>query len=279
MTTKSASATLTSSFTFRPITGFINYNQGTIDSATGYIKAVGSGRWGDLVGKKWSDFKSYITNYLPIIWSTPRIDTGEINWFTLAINSEFLGNLYYRIHVSNTGDFIGEETEYLIIDGQTNISAFYGRYVYVTGFCSGRQLQRMTTTTSRELLEFKFRDVDTSTLAGSATERVFPLTNPISKVTEFTVTPRATTATNYAVDLYVSDTATSSILIPMNIRKDNQGDYFIADYIETDYFLAGTSVSFALFGIDNQARDGIVDISIKGLPRQVMASGNLYVIT
>jgi hypothetical protein len=137
----------------------------------------------------------------------------------------------------------------------------------------------MTTTTSRELLEFKFRDVDTSTLAGSATERVFPLTNPISKVTEFTVTPRATTATNYAVDLYVSDTATSSILIPMNIRKDNQGDYFIADYIETDYFLAGTSVSFALFGIDNQARDGIVDISIKGLPRQVMASGNLYVIT
>jgi hypothetical protein len=61
------------------------------------------------------------------------------------------------------------------------------------------------------------------------------------------------------VNLYVSDTATSQVLIPVVKSK-------------------GATPTFALYGIDNDARDGVVDISIKALPRQALIGGSLYVL-
>jgi hypothetical protein len=80
------------------------------------------------------------------------------------------------------------------------------------------------------------------------------------------------------VDLYVSNTATSVLLTPIVISKTAGGTYMASGYYVDDYFVNATGASFALYGIDNQPRDGIVDISLKGLPRQVMAGGNLLVI-
>jgi hypothetical protein len=90
------------------------------------------------------------------------------------------------------------------------------------------------------------------------------------------ITPRAPSP--YAVDLYVSSSATSVLLTPIVISKTAGGTYMAAGYYVDDYFESSFGASFALYGIDNQARDGIVDISLKGLPRQVMAGGNLLVI-
>ena len=67
-------------------------------------------------------------------------------------------------------------------------------------------------------------------------------------------------ANNYAVNLYVSDTPTSKILIPVINSKSS------------------SNPSFALYGIDNDPRDGIVDIKITALPRQAMFNGNLVVL-
>lgn len=67
-------------------------------------------------------------------------------------------------------------------------------------------------------------------------------------------------ATSYAVNLYVSDTATSEVLIPVVKSK------------------SATAPAIALYGIDNDPRDGVVDITITALPRMVMTGGNVIVI-
>jgi hypothetical protein len=41
---------------------------------------------------------------------------------------------------------------------------------------------------------------------------------------------------------------------------------------------SATSPTFALYGIDNDPRDGIVDIKITALPRMVMYGGRLTVV-
>ncbi|CAB5223936.1 hypothetical protein UFOVP389_24 [uncultured Caudovirales phage] len=276
MAIKTGEAALTARFTFLPVTGFIPYNQGILDPISGTIKAQGQGRWGSLLGTKWSTFNSYVNTFLPIRWTSSKIDTGEIAYFNIAISSEFTGSLFYRIYVSNTGDFTGEETEYVIQDGDSNIAAFYGRFIYVTAECSGVELGKMQITTDKEVVEFTYRDLNTSTLGGSSSQRTLNLDSPISLITEMVITPRAPSA--YAVDLYVSNTATSTLLIPIVINKAAGGLYIANDYITTDYFASSFGASFALYGIDNQPRDGIVDISLKGLPRQVMTGGNLLVI-
>jgi len=276
MATKTFEAALTTGFTLVPITGFIPFEQGILDPVSGTIKAIGRGRWGSLSGSTWTRFSSYVNTFETIKWSSSRIDTGEIAYFNLAITSEFEGSVFYRVYVSDTGDFQGEETEYLIRDGDSNIAAFYGRYVYVTAECSGTELRQMLITTDKEVVEFTYRDLNTTTLSGSSSLRILNLDNPISLITEMVITPRA--ASPYAVDLYVSSSATSVLLTPIVISKAAGGTYMSAGYYVDDYFLSSFGASFALYGIDNQPRDGIVDISLKGLPRQVMAGGNLLVI-
>ena len=276
MATKTGEAALTSRFTVVPITGFIPFEQGILDPVSGTIKAIGRGRWGSLSGSTWTRFSSYVNTFEPIKWSSNRIDTGEIAYFNLAISAEFDGNLFYRVYVSETGDFQGEESEYLIQNGDNQIAAFYGRYIHVTAECSGVELRQMQITTDKETVEFTYRDLNTSTLSGNSALRILNLENPISLITEMVITPRA--ASPYAVDLYVSNTATSVLLTPIVISKTAGGTYMAAGYYVDDYFESSFGASFALYGIDNQARDGIVDISLKGLPRQVMAAGNLLVI-
>jgi hypothetical protein len=258
------------------ITAFIPYEQGILDPISGTIKAIGRGRWGSLTGTTWGTFTSYVNSFEPIKWTSGLIDTGEIAYFNIAISSEFEGSLSYRIYVSDTGDFQGEETEYIVRDGDSQIAAFYGRFVYVTAECSGTELRQMQITTDKETVEFTYRDLNTANLGGSSSLRILNLDNPISLITEMVITPRA--ASPYAVDLYVSNTTTSVLLTPIVISKAAGGTYMAAGYYVNDYFASSFGASFALYGIDNQPRDGIVDISLKGLPRQVMAGGNLLVI-
>jgi hypothetical protein len=194
----------------------------------------------------------------------------------MKIEAEFQGDIFYRIFVSNSTDFRGEETEIVIKNGDLNIPAFYGRYVRVTAECSGAELQQMLITTDKETVTFSYRDLLTNTLPGSASERFVNLDSPISLITEMVITPTA--ATPYPVDLYVSHFATSPVLIPVVINKAAGGKYIADSYIATDYFENAFGASFALYGIDNQARDGQVDISLRGLPRQLMSGGNLLVI-
>jgi hypothetical protein len=80
----------------------------------------------------------------------------------------------------------------------------------------------------------------------------------VSLIKDIVIQPKA--AVSYPVNLYVSDTATSVVVIPVVTSK------------------SPTAPTFALYGIDNDPRDSIVDITVTALPRQVFLAGNLVVL-
>lgn len=258
MAIKSGQAVLNSEFTQQTITGFQFYQQGLLDSTTGTIKAKGYGRWNDAT--TWNQFTDWTLTKLPIKWTAPVLDIGSVKYFTVSVAAEFTGTSnYYEITVSDTGEFAGEETVYKILEGNTNVSAFYGRYVYVTFVMTGSELSRMTVTTDTTTQTIKFTNVDTSTLSGSASSRSLPITTPVSQVTSMDIRVIATTA--YNMDVYVTDYPSSTALVPIVISK------------------SGTTPTFKLVGLDNVPRNGLVDIEVSVLPRQAVISGNMVVIT
>lgn len=258
MATVTGSGTLSSAFSIFCPTGFIPYEQGLLDQSTGYIKPLSVGQWLNVKGKTWNTWNNFQISYQQIRWTAPLVDVGEVKYFNLNIELDFDGVAYYLIHTSETGLFAGEETEYLIKDGDYNVAAFYGRYAYVTVVANSPELRSMTITASNQYTTFHLQNVNTATLGGSTSARTLTLTQPISSIVDMQIQPK--TATTYNVNLYVSDTATSTALIPMVISKSMP------------------SPSFVMRGIDNDPRDGIVDITITALPKQVMTGGNLVVI-
>lgn len=258
MAIKDASAALSVVSTILPITGFINYKQGILDSATGYIKPMSNSRWGSLSGRSWNSWTNFTLTPLPIVWTSDMIDNGEVRYFTLNLKCEADAPVTFVIHTSESGLFLGEEVEHILTEGDTDIPAFYGQYFYVTVRSEANELRRLAIESSNKTVEIFLQDVDTSTLGGTVSNRVLTLPRTVSSISEMAIHPKA--ATSYAVNLYVSDTPTSEVLIPV-VKSKN-----------------GSSPSFAMYGIDNDPRDGIVDISIKALPRQALIGGSLYVL-
>jgi hypothetical protein len=257
MAIQSASASLTAVTSIFPQTGFIDIKQGQFDPVSGYIKAINDSRWGARTGTTWSTWTNFNDNPLPIIWTMDEIDLGEVRRFTLSIQADFDGTIGYTIWTSDTGAFAGEETETVLVEGDQEIDAFSGRYVRVVARVTGREIRRISMEANNSTVEIFLQDVNTSTLGGTVNERQVAITRGISGVLEMAIHPKA--ATSYPVNLYVSDTATSQVLIPVVKSK-------------------GATPTFALYGIDNDARNGIVDISIKALPRQALIGGSLYVL-
>lgn len=256
MPTESAAAALIVTSETLAYTGFISWSQGTLDTETNTIKPLTNGSWNTLT--TWNTWTTYNLDPLPIKWTSSILDIGTIDDFTLNIKTEYQGTISLTVYVSETGNFNGEETIYILTDGDYNISAFYGRYVYVTATVNGSELSRLTLTSNTEKTIRHFRNVDSSTLSGNSSERTYTLPVAASKIVSAQIT--AQTPTAYSVDLYVSSTATSQALLPVITAK------------------TGNDLKFRLYGIDNQPRDGIVDITVTTLPRQAMISGNLVVI-
>jgi hypothetical protein len=258
MATQNAAAALSSTVEFVAITGFIDYKQGLLDPTTVTIKPISNSRWGSLTGTTWGEFTNYRTASFPIKWTGPLNDNGDVRYFTLKITAEFQGSISYIVTTSETGAFTGEEDLYVIEEGNTNIPVFYGRYFYVTAIVVGNELIRFSCEASNKVVEYRYSNVNTSTLGGTTAIRTFTLPRPFSGMAEIAIHPQA--AAVYAVNLYVSATATSQALIPVIHSKN------------------GTAPTFTLYGIDNDPRDGVVDITIKAYPRQAMAGGSVYVI-
>ena len=258
MAIQNAEATLSTAFIQVTKTGFINYQQGYLDSVSGTVKAQGTSSWRALSGASWNDFTNYQITFDQIIWTAPLVDLGAVDYFTLNIESEFQGSIAYIIHVSETGIFGGEETETFVQEGDTNVAGFYGRFIYVTARVTGTELRRFTVNADIAARDYIISNVNTSTLSGTSSNRTIAMPTAVSVIKDIHIQPKA--ATSYAVNLYVSDTATSEILIPV-IKSKNR-----------------SAPTFALYGIDNDPRDGIVDIKISALPRQVMFGGNLVVL-
>jgi hypothetical protein len=257
MATQEASAALASTATVDCLVGFIFLQEGNINGSTGTVEALPKAlTWQSLT--TWAEFTAYNSGTELIRWTAPVIDLGRSQTFNLEITCLSTGTNTFRVFTSDTGLFEGEETETQIDQGDFDIPAFTGRYVYVTVITDADQLSRFTVQTSTETVSIKLSDIDTATLGGTNTARELEIPQPISAITDIFIQPRA--ATSYAVNLYVSDTANSEVVIPVVKSKSS-------------------TPTFALYGIDNDPRDAIIDVEIQALPRMAATGGGILVIT
>lgn len=257
MAIQDASATLESQFQLTALRGYLNLQEAEINFATGYLQALPrASSWSS--APTWDSFNSYRSGTELIRWTAPVLDLGSSVDFNIEITCVSDGVNRFIIHVSDTGLFAGEESETEITQGDLDIAGFTGRYVAVTMVSTATIVERFTVTATQETQQFWLRNIDTSTLAGTITERQIPIDRPVSKITDIVIQPRA--ASTYAVNLYVSDTATSEVVIPVVKSKSS-------------------TPTFALYGIDNDARDCLVDIQISALPRMAAINGGITVIT
>lgn len=257
MATVTATGAWTSTFTVFTQTGFVPYQDGQLDTNTGYILAPSTNSWTTLAGTTWASWTNYRGTISTIKWTAPQLDLGSPQYFALSVTCEFSGSIKYLIHTSVTGDFSTDVEEYLIEPGNLNIASFYAQYVYVTAIVSGPELRRMTVRTDTTSRQLQLVNIDSSTLSGTITARQIPLPAVYSSVKEIHIQPKS--AQPYAVNLYVSDTATSVVTIPVVVSKSS-------------------TPTFALYGIDNEPRNALVDITLEVMPRMAMIGGNITVI-
>lgn len=240
----------------------IPVSTGYFESSTNTYYPSSTSTWDGLDATAWDDWnvwpyetESQIVVHMPVI----RLDDRKN--FCLNFDTESTGTVSYKIYTSPTGAYAGEETEHVINPGDINIPSFYGWtcFIVVIADKAGPPLEissmsgNIYDSVTNEII---FTALDSSTLDGSITERLLPLNTSISKIVDMKITPHET-ASPYNLDVYVTNTPTSTYLIPKIISTSS------------------TAPSFALVGVDNQPRDGVVDILLKVLPEQYMDGNNL----
>jgi len=235
-------------------------NTGYLDLDQGVVFPNSTGAWSDY--DDWSQWTSWAGTLVdPLIWVSDVVDLGEVRNFCLKIITQAQGEVSYDVYISATGLFDGEETVTTIASGASSVPSFTARWfavaVKVAATSGVNILNGFEITSTEQTISFDYNGVDTSTLAGTSAARTLTLKRTVSQVVDLQITAQAVTA--YDLDVYVTNTPTSTTVIPRIISK-------------------GTStVTFALVGVDNHARDGVVDIKVTATPEQYMQGNNLLV--
>lgn len=270
-----------------------------IDYKTGYIIPGSVSTWADITATNWDSVISWQGQEIdPLVWVTENIDFGRIGHFNLEITSKYQGNLSkYVIWTSNSGAFTGEELEYTINEGDSNIMAFYGRYIkvgvwiYRSGLPS--VLQELSIKTTNQTYEFEFPDVNTRDLptwaevdstATLSTAYVLDIGRKSSLVLSVFIQPHFIGPGGYYNTGYASEGYANTGYH----YNSNQYDYFEEiDYgvvcnpsivRKTIYSNSLTNYVGTAFTLQDQNGDYIhntVDIRVKAFPEQYMENGQL----
>jgi hypothetical protein len=228
----------------------------TLDEQRQVLTAPNEGTWDDL--ETWDSWTSWVNEPADeLVYVLDPVDLGSVQDFCLNIETLTNGIVDYYIYTSSTGLFSGEEVETEILSGDTGVNAFSTRY-YQVGIIVSRiseplEVQGINVSLIRSRNTLRLDNVNTSTLAGTASERTLLLPRPVGLVTNIQITPRSVTA--YIPDFYVSNISSSTHVTPRVVNK--------------------TTPSIALVGIDGQPRDAVVDILLEVLPQQSMVGNNL----
>ena len=236
-------------------------NTGQLD-ISGKIIPFNTGTWSDLSGTTWDNFSSWISEpESPLNWSLLRVDLGRITYFNLQIECQAEGEVSYEVYTSETGAFNGEETTTVISAGDTDIPAFYGRYyviaVQVERTGKLNTLDNVNVTATTETFLISRSGINSSSFAGTASSRTLPLDRNVSHI--WSIDIKATSST-HTLQWYVTDYPTSNTLIPVINSKTRTGP------------------TFKLIGLDNVARDGIIDYEIVAMPEQRRDGNNLILV-
>ena len=218
---------------------------GQIDSS-GIIIPINTGTWANLSGTTWNNWTGWINQPAnPIVWNTPVTDIGSNTHFTITTNTQVNGNVDYKIFVSTTGNFAGEESTTSITSANVaNVSALYGRYVYVQANVYNQggitSINSMSFTTSNYSYTIQLQDVDSSTLTANGSGRLLPIDgNVIGAVKNIQLTAHQSGSTasvyvdaGYVDTNYFEETTSSLPSIPVIVAKNRMSPTIIfRDYL------------------------------------------------
>lgn len=235
-------------------------SNGILNLDVGQVFPPDVGTW--TTPSTWDDFTQWITQPDTLTYALDPIDLVSIKNFCLKIQTDAVGLVSYRIFTSDTGAFAGEETITVINQGDTNIPALSGQYVWieitVTQTAGLNVLNGVNYSIVERANKFSINNVNTADINdGSSQGYVLPLIRSVGTITNVQITPQEVTP--FQLDVYVTDYPTSTLVIPHVTAKTSN------------------SVSFALYGLDNKPRDAIVDVLIEYLPEMYMDGNNLLV--
>jgi len=235
------------------------------DEANSQITTANQGTWADKSGLTWADWTVWADNPVtPLTWNSEVLDLGVLAYFNLSWTITCAGTPTFTVYTSTTGAFAGEESSATVNVDDTDVEAFYGRYVsvFVSLVYDPAQgyptITEFTNTASGKNLPLIQYDVTSSTLAGDTGGRTIVMPRVVSKVLTLQVTAHASSYVEdgYYVDGYVSDTAPG---FPYIVSKTRTGPQIA--FVNT----AGTKV------------DAVFDVTMNVLPEQYMDDRNLTV--
>ena len=235
----------------------------TVDNTgTVTIVAPNSGEWSDYTS--WEDWNSWLAEPEPTLrWLTPTVDLGRSTGFCINTDLVCSGTVTYYVYTSNTGAFAGEEIETVVEEGDTNITAFSGRFVIV-----GLEIDRVESEGIPTIFSFSWTSssrsqtvylngVNSTDLSGKTQSRVLNIGRPTAGVLNIQLTPYITDP--YVVDGYWADSyAILGGLPSAGIRNKS----------------ASPEICFTLEG---EFIDAIFDAQVLAFPEQFMSGRNISI--
>ena len=204
-----------------------------IDPVNNILIPINTGTWGNLSNSSWSNWTGWVNAPAnPMIWNLPVQDLESNVYFTITTDAQVNGNLVYLVKTSTTGNFAGEETTTTITSADTgNVSAFYGRFVYIQAnvYNQGGQtsISSLNFTTSTRSYDITLADIDSTALTANGTGRILPIDgNTIGAVKAISLTPFSggssgnVYVTSGYVDTNYFEASANYPAIPLIVSKD-----------------------------------------------------------
>jgi len=185
-----------------------------------------------------------------------QFDLGQVETFNIVSNFEGQGIVDFYVYYSDAIPFTESPLNYStlhITAGDTDIPSITARYFWIAVSITrqGNEIiqyfDNLNVTVSSQERELSFTDVSSSTLSGTAANRLFPIPVTVGGVKAVQVSSQGTTS-NYNVDMYVSNILTASKTYPRIIDKSTSG------------------VNLQFVGIDGQSYDSTFDIKLTVTP-------------
>lgn len=245
----------------------INEDNGYYDDIDNTYFNYGTGTWDDVTD--WSLWSTWVTAPRETLYLTfNQQNLGQVETVNILSDGEYRGIPHFYVYYSaTTGDF-SDEANYStlhITNGMTNIPSITAQYFTiklaldydnVQGFQYFRNINYRVSEDSTVGKVISFGNIDSSTLSGTTSDRVYTVPTTVGAIDNVQITSRG--SASYDVDLYVAHSPTSIKTFPQLLS------------------ISGNRVHLTFVGIDGRNRDSHFDISMNVNPEWYMDSdGNL----
>jgi hypothetical protein len=235
---------------------FIENNGITVEFENGRVYPQDIAQWDDL--ETWDAWDTWFLNpntQLNLLMPQ-EFDLGQVSTFNVLTTFTGQGLVDFYIYYGNETPFSDDLENYStlhITSGQEDIPSITARYFWI-GISISKQdneiiqyFDNLFVNVSNEEKYLSYTNVDSSTLSGTAANRLFAIPDTVGSVKSAQVTSQGTTS-DYDVDLYVSNLATASKTYPRILDKTSTG------------------INLQFVGIDGQTYDSVFDIELTVTP-------------